>query len=172
MRQRVGIAIALACKPEILIADEPTTALDVTIQAQVLKLMKQLKTEYGTSMILITHDLGVVARMCDEVAVMYAGRIVEQGTLKQIFNETLHPYTEGLFNSLPNIHNRVASLKPIPGLMPDPANLPQGCAFAKRCPYAAQACYAEQPARKTYEDGHSVWCTAYRDAEFHIKRKG
>lgn len=170
MRQRVGIAIALACKPSVLIADEPTTALDVTIQAQVLKLTKRLKDDYDTSLILITHDLGVVAQMCDEVAIMYAGRIVEQGTLHQIFDETLHPYTEGLFNSLPNINNRVQKLKPIRGLMPDPSKLPEGCAFAPRCPYACAACRERQPERHVRADGHAVWCTRYEETDFRIGR--
>ncbi|HBC32542.1 MAG TPA: dipeptide/oligopeptide/nickel ABC transporter ATP-binding protein, partial [Clostridiales bacterium] len=123
MKQRVVIAIALACHTKLLIADEPTTALDVTIQAQVLELMNDLKEKYETSLLMITHDLGIVAKVCDEVAVMYAGRIVEKGTLEEIFNKTKHPYTEGLFNSLPNIKDRKAMLKPIRGLMPDPANL-------------------------------------------------
>lgn len=130
MRQRVGIAIALACNPSVLIADEPTSALDVTIQAQILQMMRKLKDENDTSMILITHDLGVVAEMCDDVAVMYAGHIVEYGTLEEVFNDTKHPYTEGLFDSLPNIHKRVEKLHPIQGLMPDPSNLPKGCTFA------------------------------------------
>lgn len=170
MRQRVGIAIALACRPSVLIADEPTTALDVTIQAQVLKLTKKLKDDYDTSMILITHDLGVVAKMCDEVAIMYAGRIVEQGTLEQIFNETLHPYTQGLFDSLPNINNRVHELKPIKGLMPDPSKLPEGCSFAPRCPYACDACRTHQPEKHVMENGHAVWCTRYDEADFSIER--
>ncbi|MBR5098523.1 MAG: ABC transporter ATP-binding protein, partial [Spirochaetales bacterium] len=133
MKQRVVIAIALACNPGVLIADEPTTALDVTIQAQVLAMMKKLRDERGMSMIMITHDLGIIADVCDEVAIMYAGRIVEYGTLRDVFNHTKHPYTEGLFNSLPNIRNRDERLKPIPGLMPDPSKLPKGCAFAPRC---------------------------------------
>ncbi|MBQ4538756.1 MAG: ABC transporter ATP-binding protein, partial [Oscillospiraceae bacterium] len=120
MKQRVVIAIALACHPNILIADEPTTALDVTIQAQVLELMKNLKEEYKTSTIMITHDLGIVAEICDEVAVMYAGSIVEQGTLREVFKNTKHPYTEGLFNSLPNMSDRNSKLTPIRGLTPDP----------------------------------------------------
>ena len=118
MKQRVVIAIALACHPQLLIADEPTTALDVTIQAQVLDLMKNLRKQYQTSLIMITHDLGIVAEICDEVAVMYAGNVVEQGTLEDVFNHTMHPYTEGLFNSLPNVNDRKSKLKPIPGLMP------------------------------------------------------
>lgn len=127
MKQRVVIAVALACNPRLLIADEPTTALDVTIQAQVLELMNDLKMKYDTSIIMITHDLGIVAEVCDDVMVMYAGRIVEQGTLEDVFNRTMHPYTEGLFNSLPNIRNRQRMLKPIQGLMPDPMDLPPGC---------------------------------------------
>ena len=134
MKQRVVIAIALACHPQLLIADEPTTALDVTIQAQVLDLMKNLRKQYQTSLIMITHDLGIVAEICDEVAVMYAGNVVEQGTLEDVFNHTMHPYTEGLFNSLPNVNDRKSKLKPIPGLMPDPTALPEGCPFHPRCP--------------------------------------
>ena len=158
MRQRVGIAIALACRPAVLIADEPTTALDVTIQDQVLRLMRDLREQYETSMILITHDLGVVAEICDEVAVMYGGRIVESGTLEDIFNHTMHPYTEGLFNSLPNIHARVHKLTPIPGLMPDPSRLPEGCTFAERCPYATARCRKEQPAFMEASSTHRVAC--------------
>ncbi|MEG0372277.1 MAG: ABC transporter ATP-binding protein, partial [Clostridium sp.] len=140
MKQRVIIAIALACNPNLLIADEPTTALDVTIQAQVLELMKKLKEKYQTSMIMITHDLGIVAEVCDEVSIMYAGKIVEHGTLEDIFNKTKHPYTEGLFNSLPNIEKRGEILRPIPGLMPDPMDLPPGCAFHPRCSYSKEIC--------------------------------
>ena len=171
MRQRVVIAIALTCNPKLLIADEPTTALDVTIQAQVLDLMNDLKKKYGTSMILITHDLGIVAETCDQVAVMYAGRIVEQGTLEDIFNRTRHPYTEALFNSLPNIRDRKARLKPIPGLMPDPTNLPAGCAFAPRCPYATDTCRAGLPQFRTISPTHMVMCRAYESPEFHIRRE-
>lgn len=170
MRQRVGIAIALACNPRLLIADEPTTALDVTIQAQVLELMKDLKEKYDTAMIMITHDLGIVAEVCDEVAVMYAGRIIEKGTLEQVFNNTLHPYTEGLFNSLPNIKDRKSKLIPIPGLMPDPADLPKGCAFEPRCSYAIDECSLYQPESRLIGH-HYVSCTAYNNPEFHIRRK-
>lgn len=170
MRQRVGIAIALACHPSVLIADEPTTALDVTIQAQVLKLMRQLQEQYETSMILITHDLGVVAEICDEVAVMYGGRIVESGTLEDIFDHTMHPYTEGLFNSLPNINNRVHTLTPIKGLMPDPAHLPIGCTFAERCPYATPECRQKQPDIIKVSDTHQLACARYAEPGFHIKR--
>ncbi|MCQ2415652.1 MAG: ABC transporter ATP-binding protein [Lachnospiraceae bacterium] len=170
MRQRVVIAIALACNPSILIADEPTTALDVTIQAQVLELMKDLKAQYNMAMIMITHDLGIIAEVCDDVAVMYAGRIVEQGTLKDVFNHTRHPYTEGLFNSLPNINCRVEELTPIPGQMPDPTNLPKGCAFAPRCRYATEACKEKQPEEHWISDTHMVACTAYEQEGFHIER--
>ena len=170
MKQRVVIAIALACNPKLLIADEPTTALDVTIQAQVLELMSELKEKYDTSMIMITHDLGIVAEVCDTVAVMYAGRIVEHGTLEDVFNHTLHPYTEGLFNSLPNIKNRTAMLKPIKGLMPDPTNLPKGCAFAPRCDYATPACFERQPQLQLASPTHQFACLAYEQPGFHIKR--
>ena len=170
MKQRVVIAIALACNPKMLIADEPTTALDVTIQAQVLEMMKGLRDKFQTGMIMITHDLGIVAEICDEVAVMYAGRIVEKGTLDDVFNRTRHPYTEGLFNSLPNINDRKAKLQPIPGLMPDPTNLPVGCAFAPRCKYATEACKQAQPVTRQVSDTHIVACTAYDDPAFRIER--
>lgn len=158
MKQRVVIAIALACMPELLIADEPTTALDVTIQAQILELMNNLKKELGTSLILITHDLGVVAEMCDKVAVIYAGEIVETGTAVHIFDETMHPYTEGLFGSLPNLTDKATRLKPIPGLMPDPTNLPDGCNFAPRCPYKTPRCCRENPPLTEAEPGHLIRC--------------
>ena len=145
MKQRVVIAIALACKPQFLIADEPTTALDVTIQAQVLTLIKELIDNNHMSMLLITHDLGIVAEVCDDVAVMYAGRIIEMGSADDIFNRTAHPYTEGLFNSLPNLKKRGEDLIPIQGLMPDPMHLPEGCAFSPRCPYAVEKCRKECP---------------------------
>lgn len=170
MRQRVVIAIALACNPKLLIADEPTTALDVTIQAQVLDLMKNLIDKYQMSMILITHDLGIVADICDEVAVMYAGKIVEQGSLEEVFNHTLHPYTEGLFNSLPNVGRRNEELKPIPGLMPDPTDLPSGCAFSPRCAYACEACTKVEPMMTLFEGTHKAACIAYVSADFHIER--
>ena len=170
MKQRVVIAMALACNPKLLIADEPTTALDVTIQAQVLDLMRNLREKYNMAMIMITHDLGIVAEVCDEVAVMYAGKIIERGTLEEVFNNTKHPYTEGLFNSLPNINNRQAELKPIPGLMPDPSNLPKGCAFAPRCPYATAACEEKQPSLHQFSDSHCVLCTAYDSPDFRIER--
>ena len=170
MKQRVVIAIALACHPQILIADEPTTALDVTIQAQVLELMKKLKDEYRTSTVMITHDLGIVAEICDEVAVMYAGRIVEQGSLREVFKNTKHPYTEGLFNSLPNMKDRNSKLTPIKGLTPDPTILYPGCTFAERCPYATDACLNGQPKMRDVGNDHLVACVRYDEPDFHIKR--
>ena len=172
MRQRVIIAIALTCNPKLLIADEPTTALDVTIQAQVLELMKDLIRKYGTSVVMITHDLGIVAEICDEVAVMYAGSIVESGTLEDVFSRTLHPYTEGLFNSLPNINRRGEDLHPIPGLMPDPTDLPPGCVFAPRCSYAGEECAKRRPELASVSPTHRVACCAYAREGFHIKRGG
>lgn len=170
MRQRVGIAIALACNPKLLLADEPTTALDVTMQAQVLDMIDELKRELGTALVMITHDLGVVAKICDLVAVMYAGRIVEYGTLEDVFDRTLHPYTEGLFNSLPDIRNRKNQLQPIPGLMPDPTNLPRGCSFAPRCRYVSDACREAQPTKHQVSETHVIYCSAYDDSNFQIER--
>jgi peptide/nickel transport system ATP-binding protein len=158
MKQRVVIAIALACNPRILLADEPTTALDVTIQAQMLELMNDLKTKFNTAMVMITHDLGVVAEMCDKVAIMYAGRIVEYGTLEHIFEHPSHPYTKGLFTSIPSLDEDVDRLKPIPGMMPDPANLPEGCAFCSRCEYKKDMCASVQPQDTELESGHRVKC--------------
>ena len=158
MKQRVVIAIALACSPELLLADEPTTALDVTIQAQVLTMMDDLKKKLGTAMLLITHDLGVVAETCDKVAIMYAGEIVEYGTLTHIFEHTKHPYTKGLFDSIPSLDEKVHRLKPIDGLMPDPSNLPVGCTFEERCPYRTKACGKTHPQMTEVEPGHLVRC--------------
>ena len=169
MKQRVVIAIALACNPSLLIADEPTTALDVTIQAQVLEMMKALREKYRTAMLMITHDLGIVAEICDTVSVIYAGRIVEHGTLKDIFRGMLHPYTEGLFRSLPSIKSRQAMLKAIKGLMPDPSNLPRGCAFHPRCDYAIELCSHEKPPRTYRNDEHFVECHLYNEGNI---RKG
>ena len=165
MKQRVIIAIALACNPSLLIADEPTTALDVTIQAQILELMANLRREFGSSMLLITHDLGVVAEVCDNVAIMYAGEIVEYGDLRHIYRNASHPYTEGLFGSIPNLNDETDRLKPIRGLMPDPADLPAGCSFAPRCPYATDRSRAEDPATYEIEPGHLVKCHRYADSE-------
>ena len=145
MKQRVVIAIALACSPKLLIADEPTTALDVTIQAQVLDLIKSLKKAQNTSLILITHDLGIVADICDQVAVIYAGEIVEWGSLEEIYDHPTHPYTIGLFGAIPDLNAKVRRLSPIEGLPPDPTDLPQGCYFAPRCPHATDACREKHP---------------------------
>lgn len=171
MKQRVVIAIALACSPKLLLADEPTTALDVTIQAQVLDMMCDLKEKFDMAMVFITHDLGIVAQICDEVAVMYAGRIIERGTLEEVFNHTKHPYTEGLFNSLPDIENREAELKPIQGMMPDPTKLPMGCAFAPRCPYARPECINTPQKERSFSETHKVLCSAYDDPNFKIERE-
>lgn len=146
MKQRVIIAMALCLEPHLLIADEPTTALDVTIQAQVLAMIKDLRNRLGTSMLMITHDLGIVAQTCDDVAVMYAGEIIEVGTAEDIFLGTQHhPYTVGLFNSIPDLESRASRLKPIPGLMPDPTNLPEGCSFAERCEHCTDICIKQKP---------------------------
>ncbi|MEL7563420.1 MAG: ABC transporter ATP-binding protein [Dehalobacterium sp.] len=163
MKQRVVIAIALACSPELLIADEPTTALDVTIQAQVLALMADLKEKLGTSMIMITHDLGVVAETCDKVAIMYAGEIIEKGTAHDIFEgEHHHPYTVGLFGSIPNLEVETHRLSPIEGLMPDPTNLPPGCKFHPRCKSCMEICTHTQP--KVYNsDGHMIACHLFAE---------
>jgi peptide/nickel transport system ATP-binding protein len=158
MRQRVMIAMALANDPRLLIADEPTTALDVTIQAQILALVKQLQRDTGTAMILVTHDLGVVAEVADEVAVMYAGRIVEQGPAAAIFDDPQHPYTIGLMGSLPSTGKREGRLAAIPGTVPPPARWPAGCRFSTRCPFADATCRAETPALAAIGAGHRVAC--------------
>ncbi|HWQ31169.1 MAG TPA: ABC transporter ATP-binding protein [Negativicutes bacterium] len=169
MKQRVIIAIALACNPQILIADEPTTALDVTIQAQILEVMKDLRTKLGMSMIMITHDLGIVAEVCDEVSVIYAGKIVEHGSIRDVFKNTLHPYTEGMFRSLPQINDDREFLMPIPGMMPDPMELPEGCAFEPRCSYACDRCKHEAPEKRYVNDSHYVACFAYDNPKFALK---
>lgn len=161
MKQRVVIAIALACNPQLIIADEPTTALDVTIQAQVLELMSQLQSELHTSMLIITHDLGVVADSCQSVAIMYAGRIVESGRIEDIYEDTKHPYTKGLFSSLPSLSTKVKRLKPILGLMPDPANLPAGCPFHPRCDSCMPICTQLDPQDTGLGNGHMVRCHLY-----------
>ena len=158
MKQRVVIAMALACSPMLLLADEPTTALDVTIQAQVLEMMQSLKEQLGTSVVMITHDLGVVADCCDSVAVIYAGEIVEYGTAEHIFDYPAHPYTIGLFNSLPKLDSTERWLNPIKGLMPDPTNLPAGCRFCERCPNASDICAEKPPGVTEITPGHSVKC--------------
>ena len=145
MKQRIVIAIALACEPELLIADEPTTALDVTIQAQILDMMRSLQKKHGTSMILITHDLGVVAEMCSRVVVMYAGRIVEEAPVQELFADPKHPYTQGLIGSVPKLGSGVESLPSIPGSVPDLSVMPKGCKFAPRCKYAMDICHQQEP---------------------------
>ncbi len=163
MKQRVIIAIALSCNPELLLADEPTTALDVTIQAQVLDLITNLRKERNTSMILITHDLGVVAEVCDKVAIMYAGEVVEYGPLEKIYNNTSHPYTKGLFGSIPDLDSTEERLNPIKGLMPDPANLPKGCSFAPRCDFATDECLEKSPSDTEITTGHFVKCFNFKN---------
>ena len=158
MKQRIIIAIALACNPKLLLADEPTTALDVTIQAQVMRMVNELKREFGTSMVLITHDLGIVAESCDAVAIMYAGEIVEYGTLEDIYDHTAHPYTIGLFGSIPRLDLDTERLQPIQGLMPDPINLPSGCPFHPRCPYSTPECRETKPEHREVSLGHLVKC--------------
>ncbi len=159
MKQRVVIAMALACEPKLLLADEPTTALDVTIQAQVLRLMNDLKEHLNTSMILVTHDLGIVAETCEDVAVMYAGSIIEKGSAEDIFNgDKHHPYTVGLFASIPNLKVKTRRLKPIDGLMPDPANLPKGCTFSPRCPHCMDICKTEEPPCVMMGGEHMIKC--------------
>lgn len=163
MKQRVVIAIALACNPSLLIADEPTTALDVTIQAQVLDLMKSLKEQYKTSMIMITHDLGIVAEICDKVAIMYAGNAVEYADKRSLYLNPLHPYTNGLFDSIPDLDRDQEELPVIKGLTPDPTNLPSGCAFHPRCPKAMEKCSLSKPPKIEVEKGHFVNCFIYED---------
>ena len=158
MKQRVVIAIALACNPKVLIADEPTTALDVTIQAQVLEMMRRLKDKYHTATLLITHDLGVVAQMCEKVAIIYAGEVVESGAVLDIYKHTLHPYTEGLLGAIPQVHLHVHRLSPIDGLMPDPTAQRTGCPFADRCKYAFERCRVEHPRFIDAGNGHRVRC--------------
>ncbi len=164
MKQRVVIAIALACSPELLIADEPTTALDVTIQAQVLAMMEELKQKLNMSMIMITHDLGIVAKTCDKVAVLYAGEIIEYGTFEDFFmqSEKRHPYTKGLFGSIPNIDDDSKRLKPIEGLMPDPTNLPLGCKFHPRCDKCMDICKVENPNDNIIDGIHMIKCHLYK----------
>ena len=161
MKQRIVIAIDLACEPELLIADEPTTALDVTIQAQILDMMRNLQKEHGTSMILITHDLGVVAEMCDHCAVMYAGELVEYGTVEEIFDNPKHPYTQALYQSIPSLDKDVKRLHVVPGMVTDPSNLPAYCSFADRCEKKCDMCTANDPVMQDLGNGHFVKCLQY-----------
>jgi len=163
MRQRVMIAIALACNPELLIADEPTTALDVTIQNQILALLKKLKEQSNMSIMLITHDLGVVAEMADRVVVMYSGQVVEQGDVFTIFENPKHPYTEGLLRSMPSAEKRTGKLYAIDGVVPNPLNLPKGCRFAPRCEYATDLCHNEMPEILSMQNEEEVRCWKYTE---------
>ena len=175
MRQRVVIAIALACNPDLLICDEPTTALDVTIQAQILDLMNQLKKETGTSILFITHDLGVVAEVCDDVAVMYCGRVVERGDVKTIFANPSHPYTKGLLGSIPRLGDAGKELKSIPGNVPNPKYMPKGCKFEPRCPYASEKCREEEPGFFQIEEGHISRCWLCESGQLktdHVEKAG
>ncbi len=165
MKQRIVIAMAIACDPTLILADEPTTALDVTIQAQVLELISNLRQTLGTAMLLITHDLGVVAEVCDDVAIMYAGEIVEVGTVQEIFENPLHPYTKGLFGSIPKLEGESERLVPIKGLMPDPMDLPSGCSFHPRCDFCVAACDKEAPKLVTLKNGHKVRCHLIKEGE-------
>jgi peptide/nickel transport system ATP-binding protein len=165
MRQRVMIAMALSCNPKLLIADEPTTALDVTIQAQILHLMKELSRDNETAILLITHDLGVVAEMVDRVIVMYAGQVVEQTDVFTLFREPKHPYTQGLLKSTPKIHELKDELESIEGAVPTPAEMPKGCKFHPRCPFAMEQCVTDEPNLSEVEAGHQVRCWLYKEEE-------
>ncbi|MCM3160608.1 ABC transporter ATP-binding protein [Metabacillus litoralis] len=163
MRQRVMIAMALSCNPKLLIADEPTTALDVTIQAQILDLMRTLQKEFNTAIMLITHDLGVVAEVCDRVIVMYAGRVVEEATVAEIFNNPKHPYTKGLLESIPSLSDEKDRLHAIPGSVPLPEEMPAGCRFAPRCAHATESCYQLIPPRLKISDNQFTSCWLYSE---------
>ncbi|WP_316571436.1 ABC transporter ATP-binding protein [Neobacillus sp. YIM B06451] len=165
MRQRVMIAMAMSCRPQLLIADEPTTALDVTIQAQILDLMRKLREESGTAIMLITHDLGVVAEMCDRVVVMYAGKVVEESDVYSIFKNPKHPYTKGLLQSIPKLGQKISRLDSIPGNVPTPGNMPEGCKFAPRCPAVMDVCLSNDPELREVENGHTCRCWLYQNSE-------
>ena len=163
MKQRVVIAIALSCKPSLLIADEPTTALDVTIQAQILERMKDLKKKYQSSMIMITHDLGIVAEICDNVAIMYAGGVLEYGSVYDIYKDPRHPYTKALFDSIPDVNRDQERLKVISGLPPDPTDIPSGCPFHPRCPHCTERCKTEKPETVHLNETHWAKCFLARE---------
>lgn len=165
MRQRVMIAMALACDPQLLIADEPTTALDVTIQAQILEVLKELRDRLKMGIILITHDLGVVSEVCDRVIIMYTGKVVEQGLIREILDKPKHPYTEGLIAAIPNIQDEKGKLSSIEGMVPQLDNMPKGCSFHPRCPYAMAICKEKRPALTTDENGRKVRCFKYSTEE-------
>lgn len=163
MRQRVMIAIAMSCNPKLLIADEPTTALDVTIQAQILELMKELTEQFDTAILLITHDLGVVSEVAERVVVMYAGQVVEEAAVEELFDRPLHPYTEGLIHSVPAVSGKIERLESIPGSVPPPEAFPRGCRFAPRCSKAFDRCFREAPELLQKEDGRTVRCFLYEE---------
>lgn len=163
MRQRVMIAMAMSCNPKLLIADEPTTALDVTIQAQIIELMKDLTKKFNTSILLITHDLGVVSELAERVIVMYAGQVVEEALIDDLFDTPLHPYTQGLIQSVPKLEGEIEPLKAIPGTVPPPDALPEGCRFAPRCPHAFGKCFSVQPELKQKVNSRSVRCFLYEN---------
>lgn len=169
MKQRVVIAIALACRPDLIIADEPTTALDVTIQAQILEMMKELQRKFGTAIMLITHDFGVVAEICDRCMVVYAGEKIEEGSLEDIFDHREHPYTKGLFDSLPNLQDDSPRLKPIPGLMSNPMDLPSYCSFYDRCSVKCDSCKNSNPKLIEITPGHTVACSRIAQAQKEAK---
>jgi peptide/nickel transport system ATP-binding protein/oligopeptide transport system ATP-binding protein len=171
MKQRVMIAMALVCKPLLLIADEPTTALDVTIQAQILNLLRKLQEEYGMSILLITHDLGVIAEVSDHVVVMYAGKVVESADVFTLFEKKAHPYTIGLFKSLPDLENRPAKLETIEGMVPSPLEFPTGCRFRTRCSYATEQCAASEPELAEIRPGHLVACHYFDEVSKGTKEK-
>ncbi|MGK2907002.1 MAG: ABC transporter ATP-binding protein, partial [Desulfuromonadales bacterium] len=158
MRQRVMIAMALACEPKLLVADEPTTALDVTIQAQILDLIRKINLSFNTAVLLVTHDMGVVAQLCDRVCVIYAGRLMEEGDTVRLFERPVHPYTEALLNSIPSLEKSVERLTTIEGNLPEPFNLPIGCRFADRCKHALEKCHREQPLREEFGPNHFAYC--------------
>ena len=161
MRQRAMIAMALSCNPSLLIADEPTTALDVTIQAQVLDLMRDLQKRFRTAIMLITHDLGVVAEMCEEVVVMYLGKVVEHAPVRPLYHDPKHPYTQGLLKSIPSLATKKERLEPIKGVVPDPLDAPPGCPFHPRCPHAMEICTREMPTLKEVGQDHQAACWLY-----------
>ncbi|HSU79490.1 MAG TPA: ABC transporter ATP-binding protein, partial [Candidatus Angelobacter sp.] len=165
MRQRVMIAIAMACRPKLLICDEPTTALDVTVQAQILELMNGLKKENDMSIIMITHDLGVVAEVCDRIVVMYAGKVVESAPVKELFKHPKHPYTKGLMMAIPKMGTRKQPLGSIPGTVPSPEEMPAGCRFAERCPFAMEVCHTKEPPLTTFTNDHSTSCWLFDEKE-------
>ncbi len=163
MRQRVGIAAGIACNPELLIADEPTTALDVTIQAQILELMKRLQRDYDTSLLMITHNLGIISELCEKVAVMYAGRIIEYGTVREVFSNPAHPYTKGLLGALPRLDGPRERLTAIPGVIADPQSLPEGCRFHPRCEHCSERCRQAGPSMVQLSENHWAECYMWED---------